>query len=85
MTISIYLPNHQHEKYAVMALEAGKHLYCEKPLATSYRRLRIRKAADKSGKVAQMVFNNRHSGSDARSSSWWTRPAGPAAVLPGGV
>ena len=59
--ISICLPNHQHEKYAVMALEAGKHLYCEKPLATSYEgALRIKEAADKSGKVAQMVFNNRH-------------------------
>ena len=59
--ICLCLPNHQHEKYAVMALEAGKHLYCEKPIATSYEAaLRIQEAADKSGKVAQMVFNNRH-------------------------
>jgi predicted dehydrogenase len=59
--VSICLPNHLHEKYAVMALQAGKHLYCEKPIATSHEEaLRIREAADKSGKVAQMVFNNRH-------------------------
>jgi predicted dehydrogenase len=59
--ICLCLPNHQHEKYAVMALEAGKHLYCEKPIATSYEAaLRIQEAADKSGKVAQIVFNNRH-------------------------
>lgn len=59
--ICLCLPNHQHEKYAVMTLEAGKHLYCEKPIATSYEEaLRIQEAADKSGKVAQMVFNNRH-------------------------
>lgn len=59
--VSICLPNHQHEKYAVMALEAGKHLYCEKPIATSHAEaLRIKAAADKAGTVAQMVFNNRH-------------------------
>ena len=59
--ISICLPNHLHEKYAVMALESGKHLYCEKPIATSYAEaLRIKEAADRSGRVAQMVFNNRH-------------------------
>jgi len=58
--VSICLPNHLHEKYAVMALQAGKHLYCEKPLATSYEgALRIKEAADKSGKVAQIVFQNR--------------------------
>ncbi len=59
--VSICLPNSQHEKYAVMALEAGKHLYCEKPIATSHAEaLRIKAAADKAGTVAQMVFNNRH-------------------------
>ncbi len=59
--ISLCLPNSQHAQYAVMALESGKHLYCEKPIATSYAEaLRIKEAAGKSGKVAQMVFNNRH-------------------------
>lgn len=33
--IDITLPTHLHEKYALVALAAGKHVICEKPLARS--------------------------------------------------
>lgn len=58
--IDISLPNYQHEEYAIKALNAGKHVYCEKPLCVSYEgALRIEAAAEKSGAKVQMVFENR--------------------------
>ncbi len=58
--ICICLPNHQHEEYAIKALEAGKHLYCEKPLCLTHERAqRIGEAAKKAGVKAQIVFHNR--------------------------
>ncbi len=58
--ICLCLPNHQHEEFAVKALEAGKHLYCEKPLCLDYAGAqRIAEAAKKSGVKVQMVFQNR--------------------------
>lgn len=43
--IYISTPNHLHEEWAVRALEAGKHVICEKPLATSLRSAEIMLAA----------------------------------------
>lgn len=58
--VCLCLPNHQHEKFAIKAIEAGKHLYCEKPLCMdSEGALRIGEAAKKAGVKVQMVFHNR--------------------------
>ncbi len=58
--VCLCLPNHQHEEYAIKTLEAGKHLYCEKPLCLTHEgALRIGEAAKKAGVKVQMVFHNR--------------------------
>lgn len=58
--ICLCLPNHQHEEFAIKAIEAGKHLYCEKPLCMNREgALRIGGAAKKAGVKVQMVFHNR--------------------------
>jgi len=54
------VPNHKHEEIIVAAAEAGKHIYCEKPLAMNVSEgQRIVKAVEHAGVKTQMTFNNR--------------------------
>lgn len=56
--ISIAAPNQFHADMAVAALEAGKHVWCEKPMATSIEdAIRMRDAARRSGKKAILGYN----------------------------
>jgi predicted dehydrogenase len=56
--ISITTPNQFHAEMAISALEAGKHVWCEKPMATSLADAeRMRAAQRASGKVAVMGYN----------------------------
>jgi predicted dehydrogenase len=53
-------PNHRHEEIVVAAAEAGKHIYCEKPLAMSVAEgQRMVAAVAKAGIKNQMTFNFR--------------------------
>ena len=50
--VSIHTPDRTHAEIAVAAFEAGKHVYCEKPLATTVEDVRrMVEAAERSGKV----------------------------------
>lgn len=50
--IMIGSPNAHHSRQAILALNAGKNVFCEKPLATSFEDcLRVRSAVEKSGRV----------------------------------
>lgn len=56
--VSITTPNAFHAEMAIAALEAGKHVWCEKPMATVFADAqRMAKAARDSGRVAILGYN----------------------------
>ncbi|QRM57427.1 Gfo/Idh/MocA family oxidoreductase [Sinorhizobium sp. BG8] len=56
--VSITTPNQFHAEMAIAALEAGKHVWCEKPMATALADAeRMQEAAARSGKVAVLGYN----------------------------
>ena len=58
--VVITTPDYLHEEYAVLALEHGKHVLVDKPLATTARGcLRIIEASKRAGKLLFMGFNLR--------------------------
>ena len=61
--VSVCTPNSLHAPIAIAAFEAGKHVICEKPIATNAKEARAMVAAGKkSGKIFMMAFNNRFRG-----------------------
>ena len=59
--VSVCTPNDQHEQMVIAALEAGKHVYVDKPLAvTEESAARIAAAARGARGVTRMAFNNRY-------------------------
>jgi hypothetical protein len=56
--VDITTPNHLHAEMAIAAAEAGKHVYCEKPLATtSSDAARIVAAVERSKVISLVGFN----------------------------
>jgi predicted dehydrogenase len=59
--VHICTPNHLHAPVAQLALEAGKHVVCEKPLATTAEDARrLVEAARRAGRVAAVPFVYRY-------------------------
>ncbi|KAB8127028.1 Gfo/Idh/MocA family oxidoreductase [Gracilibacillus oryzae] len=58
--VHVCTPNHVHADITVAALEAGKHVMCEKPMAkTSDEARRMVDAANRTGKKLTIGYNNR--------------------------
>lgn len=58
--VSIVTPNRFHCPLVIEALEAGKHVYCEKPPALNAKEMeRMLNASQKAGKLLMFDFNNR--------------------------
>ncbi len=58
--IDCCVPNHMHEEIVLAAAEAGKHIYCEKPLAMNVAQgARMVRAVEKAGVKTQITFNYR--------------------------
>lgn len=60
--VSICVPNKFHAEMTIQALEAGCHVFCEKPPAMSANEVRrMQQAAKQAGKVLTFNLHNRHS------------------------
>ncbi len=71
--VAVSTPDHTHAVAAMAAIERGKHVYCEKPLAHSVHEVRaLMDAARKKGVVTQLG-NQGHSSGDIRKLVEWVR------------
>ncbi len=69
--VVISTPDHTHAAAALMAIQMGKHVYCEKPLTrTIYEARRLAEAAREQGVVTQMG-NQGHAGEGTRLIREW--------------
>jgi predicted dehydrogenase len=58
--VHVCSPHHLHAEHSIVALNAGAHVLCEKPMATSVADgLRMAEAADRAGRIGAIAYNYR--------------------------
>lgn len=69
--VSVCTPNYLHAPISIAALQAGKHVLCEKPMATSEEEAnQMIEAAQKSGKILMIGHNQRFVKSHQLAKEW---------------
>lgn len=59
--VYVCTPNRSHSDISVAAMQAGKHVMCEKPMAINYKEgLRMLSAAQDSGRLLNIGYQNRY-------------------------
>jgi predicted dehydrogenase len=66
-TVAVLTRHNQHARQTIAALKAGKHVFCEKPLALNWQELEsVAKALRRSGRILMVGFNRRFAPMTAR-------------------
>ncbi len=68
--VHVCTPNREHSFITIDALEAGKHVYCEKPMAKTYAEaVAMCEAAKRTGKKLTIGYQNRQNGENRYAHS----------------
>jgi len=70
--VSVGVPDFSHFPIAMLAMSLGKHVYCEKPMAHSFRQIELMMTAEKKYKVAAQMGNQGHSEANYFQFKAWT-------------
>ncbi len=70
--VSVGVPDFSHFPIAMLAMSQGKHVYCEKPMAHSFRQIELMTAAEKKYNVVAQMGNQGHSGGNYFQFKAWT-------------
>ena len=70
--VSVAVPDFSHFPIAMLAMSLGKHVYCEKPMAHSFRQIELMMAAEQKYKVACQMGNQGHSEANYFQFKAWT-------------
>jgi predicted dehydrogenase len=70
--VVISTPDHTHFAATMAAMQLGKHVFCEKPLAHSVEELRLMKQAARQHKVITQMGNQGHATEGIRFVKEWT-------------